>query len=1136
MLLASALQAQNLLPNSSFEDGREAPLNWQLKEGVGRWEEAGRTGKRCLSVTGDGRNSNYWFATLPALEPGVTYKLVFWGKLAPGTSGGCVVSGPDFCNKDWGLTSDWARYDYVFCAPPRRTGGVCRLGQWTVRGTVYFDDVELRRVLPTHHEAAGVHLGQGEQVRGTSYSFRSSLGGPGSNFSRLLESATASFNSSRWVFAPGSEVIYRQAVDGVEQTAARVTVMVGWYAAGDCLVEASRDQQDWKALGSLSATGSKTLEVPAALLPAPVIYVRLRSPGQAAADKDFAPGSFQVHEYGYEATLSRALPNVQGATNYLDIEQDTGQVALRIASLGSLLPGENALQAEVTSQVAGKFELSLAFTPGGAFTKTLPLTAGRAEALLAKYQVAGSGEHAVRLTARLDGKPVWQATTSFFVPYLYDNSYGYALRTDAQADLWWCEGTYKIAQERAAPRAPAPVRLAAARNEYEPCQVVLRPRRDLANVTAQMGDLTGPRGARIPADAFTIREVRYLKVSTPTDVSSCPGLWPDPLPPFKSANFTAGRNWPLWLTVKVPVAARAGLYRGALQLRANGYSAAVPIELQVYDFTLPARSHLQTAWGFSFGRVAQYQNLKTPEEREKVFDLYMQDFREHRIAPYDFFQLAPIGVKLTGPIWQGGRVVSGEAADGQRSLLIADTSDKGVVSASPERTMPVEKGVPYRLAWAVKTEKPDQAYQLTLGCRDAAGTWFSGRNIDLVFKGSGAWERQEVTLAPERFAEGCTQVDLALRPAPWTEKGENTGTAHFDDLFFGKVGGANLLPDPSFEQDASQMRVEVDWTAFDKAAAKYLDGYGFTSFRLPISFMPGGRYPDLSAARLGPFEEGTPEYERLFADYVLELQTHLEQKGWLDKAYLYWFDEPEPGDYEMVQRANARVHKYAPKLERMLTEQPEPALFGAVDNWCPVTPNYDSKACRERQKAGEKIWWYVCCGPKAPHAGLFIDHGATELRVWLWQTWQNSVQGCLVWESTWWDSEGSPARPQNPYTDPMGWTPEGGCWGNGDGRFIYPANADYPSDKTTYVAGPIDSIRWEMLREGLEDWEYLYLLQQAVNKRLPAAVAAAGLLEVPPAVSADMTHFAREPQPIYAQRARLAAALARCQVDRLGVK
>lgn len=1125
-LAVSLAAAQNLLPNPSFEEGATSPASWQLKEGTGQWETAGHAGTRCLSVTGDGKDSNYWSTPLPPLTPGATYRLSFWGKLGKGTSGGCVVSGPDFCNRDWGLSDKWQQYSYVFCVPAGRTGGVCRLGQWTVGGPVYFDDVELRRVVPVQQQEQGLTLCSGEQTAGDRYSYQSSFGGPGSNYSPLLQSATAAFNSNRWVFGPGTEVVFKHALPGVEQSAGKVTVSIGWYQSGNCVVEAGRDGQAWQALGQLSGTGNKSFDLPAALLPASVLYVRLRSPGEQETAKDFAPGAFQVYDYAYEATLARALPSVQGATSFLSVDQDAGTVAVEVRSLGSLLPGANKLQAGLRSRAAGKLSLALALDGKVAATGGQMAPAGQPVDLTVPYQVAGAGDHRLQLTVSLDGKPVWQAGSSFFVPTLYSADYGYALAGTPQADLWWCEGTYKVAQTRAAPSKAQPLRLAACRGEFEPCQLVVRPRQPLRNVTATVAAMAGPGGASLPAAAWTVRQVEYLQVTTPTDETSCRGWWPDPLPPFTRGDFTPGRNWPLWLTVKVPADARAGLYRGTVTLSGDGgFRAEVPLQLQVFGFTMPPKPHLQTAWGFSFGSVARYQNLSTSEDRARAFDLCMQDFRDHRIAPYDFFQLAPIKVEVTGSAWQGGEIVADTAAEGTQSLKLVDDSVKGVIDASPQKLLPIRPDTTYTLAFAVKTAEPGQDYHLTLGCHAADGSWFSGRNLDLHFKGTGAWERQEVTLAPSRFAPGCTQVDLALRPAPWTEGGEKTGTCWFDDLSFREAGGPNLIADPSFETGSSAAKVVTDWTAFDQAASRYLDDFGFSSFRLPIQFLPWGRTPEFHKGQIGRYSQGSPEYERLFKDYLRQLQDHLEQKGWLDKAYIYWFDEPELGDYQFCLDTFRMLQEAAPKITRMLTEQPEPALLGPINLWCPVTPNYSAEACQARQKLGERIWWYVCCGPKAPMAGLFIDHGATELRTWMWQTWQNKVQGCLIWESTWWDSTGSPKRPQNPWTDPMGWTPEGGCWGNGDGRFIYPANRDYPNDKAPYVEGPVDSIRWEMLREGLEDYEYLYLLREAIEKKVPGAAAYAKLLEVPPSISEDLSHFCREPQPIYAQRAKIAAAL-----------
>jgi hypothetical protein len=123
-------------------------------------------------------------------------------------------------------------------------------------------------------------------------------------------------------------------------------------------------------------------------------------------------------------------------------------------------------------------------------------------------------------------------------------------------------------------------------------------------------------------------------------------------------------------------------------------------------------------------------------------------------------------------------------------------------------------------------------------------------------------------------------------------------------------------------------RVVLDFEAFDRAAKRYLDEFGFNSFVLPVYGLPGGRYPNYSTAEFLGFKEGTPEYERYWTDYMRQLQEHLRQRGWLRKAYIYWYDEPEEADYPFVRRVNEQIKRAAPDLTVMLTEQPEPPLMG----------------------------------------------------------------------------------------------------------------------------------------------------------------------------------------------------------------
>lgn len=316
-----------------------------------------------------------------------------------------------------------------------------------------------------------------------------------------------------------------------------------------------------------------------------------------------------------------------------------------------------------------------------------------------------------------------------------------------------------------------------------------------------------------------------------------------------------------------------------------------------------------------------------------------------------------------------------------------------------------------------------------------------------------------------------------------------------------------------------------DFTKLDEGCRKYLDGYGFTGFNLTC--MPGS---------IGGYGRGTPEFARLHKLMYGPLIEHLREKGWLRKAYSYWYDEPDEAAYPLVIEGMKLLGENCPGLRRLLTEQPEPPLYGHVDLWVPVTAAFDPVRCRQRQRAGDEVWWYVCCGPRAPYANDFIDHPALNPRIRAWQAEKYGVTGELYWHLNW-RANKPDGTPKNPWTDAMSYTPDGGTWGNGDGFMLYPACRE-PSD-TPVIAGPVDSIRWEMLREGLEDREYFWLLRQEISRLegmpSPEGVVAAALqqarraLQTPHRLSASLTDYTHDPQDLYAAREEVAAAIEACR-------
>ena len=326
-----------------------------------------------------------------------------------------------------------------------------------------------------------------------------------------------------------------------------------------------------------------------------------------------------------------------------------------------------------------------------------------------------------------------------------------------------------------------------------------------------------------------------------------------------------------------------------------------------------------------------------------------------------------------------------------------------------------------------------------------------------------------------------------------------------------------------------------NWKEWDEGVARGFDEYHFTAMRISGGLGLGGG--DASRRRepeIGGVKEGDPRYEVRLARLLKGVQDHLEEKGWLDRTYIYCFDEPPERDNAFVMNGFAKLAKYAPKLRRFLTSPCRRDLLGGPQTWCPIAPDLASPLARERQKLGEEFWLYVCMNPKYPYATEFIDHPAVELRTWLWQCRAEKVTGILIWTSNLWTSKSKypdPEYPQNPYVDAQAWNPSAAPWGNGDGRIFYPPESvfeDITARRTRLKPGPnfddpVGSIRGEMLRDGLEDYEYFVILEK-LDPTNP-------LLKVPPTVSRALDDFSRSPAGIRAHRALIAR-----EIERLAVK
>ena len=306
--------AQNLLPNPKFEEGANQPAGWQLVGTTGQRLLNAHQNRSALMVKGNGKSQTFWRSEPISLKANSLYRLNFFGRWERSNAEGAALVGPSTINRDFLLTENWARYSYVFSAPsadaPKDS---VRLGEWHVSGSVYFAEPSLSPVSATFRRIApDIELGESESVQGGTYRFKPNFKGVGANYHRPLNVNRATFNTDRWVFYPGSELIYRLGVKGGAQTQAKVNTSLNYHAGGSLHIEASRDRLNWVSLAMCDGQRrSVSVDLPEDLFPIDELFVRLSCRGTNA--------SLQVHAFEYESRLNKPPPDGEGTTTFADI-------------------------------------------------------------------------------------------------------------------------------------------------------------------------------------------------------------------------------------------------------------------------------------------------------------------------------------------------------------------------------------------------------------------------------------------------------------------------------------------------------------------------------------------------------------------------------------------------------------------------------------------------------------------------------------------------------------------------------------------------------------------------------------------------------------------------------------------------
>jgi len=279
-------------------------------------------------------------------------------------------------------------------------------------------------------------------------------------------------------------------------------------------------------------------------------------------------------------------------------------------------------------------------------------------------------------------------------------------------------------------------------------------------------------------------------------------------------------------------------------------------------------------------------------------------------------------------------------------------------------------------------------------------------------------------------------------------------------------------------------------------------------------------------------EPYSQEYLDNCSAYIKEFCRHLKEKGWLDKAFIWVIEEPPEERYANSRTAAEMVKKACPELRRAacIVSRKIPEIFiGQAEIWAVNLGDWDKlkEELAERQKCGETVWWITNAGGKHPYPNFFVDYPAIDCRIHFWMAWKYKIDGVMDWSANSWGSEMDEkysvnlkgARwPEKPW-DAMTYHDH-----NGDGYLIYPG----PDKK------PLSSIRFEVIRDGIEDYEYLWILKQKISElkvkdkgkqHASLLEESEKLLNIDESVVASVTSYTKAPQDIYNTRDKIASRI-----------
>ncbi len=263
-------------------------------------------------------------------------------------------------------------------------------------------------------------------------------------------------------------------------------------------------------------------------------------------------------------------------------------------------------------------------------------------------------------------------------------------------------------------------------------------------------------------------------------------------------------------------------------------------------------------------------------------------------------------------------------------------------------------------------------------------------------------------------------------------------------------------------------------------AKKYILGEGWNGVGFPNAML--FQFVDNSTPRPQSFcgeTLGTSTYDAAWSKYLAALDQYIVANGYDKKAYYYVQNEPQgPADYTTAAALCRLTKSAAPHLRIAISEEPKPEIAedpgGACgyDIWIAHVRAYQQAYAWQRQKDhGEEVWFYSLDQDPDPYFNpTRVDTQGMHERIIPWVAWTQRIGGWAYY------------------------------------------------DANRFFNGAQPGIRAELLREGFEDYEYLWLANGGAKPQVGQDVAIDATVK---SVASGLTSWNKNPDALMALRYEL---------------